>query len=136
MMYYDPIFRAYIIDNQHYAKFYLDYCPACGKKLLVAKRLLELKQYKMSLKLIYLLIWIDGDWPKEFKTDAWWKKRGFVKQLLTTIGLTMLGWCCFDMPYRLQHAIAIILCVQMHWDFYLSHRRCQRHCRANCSWHW
>lgn len=76
MMYYDPIFRAYSIDNQHYAKFYLDYCPACGKKLpsRLRDRWVETIQNELNIDLPF-----DMDrrrLPKEFKSDAWWKKRG------------------------------------------------------------
>lgn len=75
MMYYDPVFRIYYIDNQNYAKFSLDYCPSCGKMLPKKLRECWIKTIQEELHIEEPFSMDRRKLPKEFKSDAWWKKR-------------------------------------------------------------
>ena len=76
---YSKVFREYYIDLlSELPKQCVFYCPFCGHKLPQGLR----DEYFEILEKEYD---IDNYWdeeqekniPEEFKTDEWWKKRGF-----------------------------------------------------------
>jgi hypothetical protein len=75
---YYPLMREYGLDLYYsYAIQLIDYCPWCGMKLPQSVR----EDYFQILKNEYkvkpgLDKANDPNIPQEFKSDAWWKKRG------------------------------------------------------------
>lgn len=76
ILYYDPVYRKYWVQAENYAGFILDFCPACGKKLSKCLRDEWFESVKNELGIENPLTMDRRKLTKEFKTDAWWKKRG------------------------------------------------------------
>jgi hypothetical protein len=69
---YDAPTRRYYVKVRGGTHRTISFCPACGKKLPEVLR----DQYYEILKKEYGLNFADyKKFPKEFKSDAWWKKR-------------------------------------------------------------
>jgi len=72
---YEPVDRTYGILWGKRRISFLSFCPWCGTKL---KKRLN-KEFCQALTELGIKSWDildDSTVPKEFRSDAWWKKRG------------------------------------------------------------
>jgi uncharacterized protein DUF6980 len=79
---YSPRTRCYMIPLLYKGKWdggysCIDYCPWCGKKLpeYLGQKFNEIFKQEYGVDFEYEML-TNKEFPEEFKTDEWWKKRG------------------------------------------------------------